>query len=427
MARTSWLRGLARAWARLPIRPRGLVLAGLSAASLWVWGYGALDLVALTLGVAGAGLLVVAGAAALAIAWRVRRALRSAAPAGPAGRIEAEAPLDTGFEVPLPRFLPLVAVGWSWEEPEGVECRARAESRRAAERIVAHARGEVDRIVRGFEVSDVFGLWRLGWRHRAPASLRILPAPRSLRRLDLSRSLRAGDALAHPAGRPEGDRLEIRRYVPGDPARHILWKVWARTGRLNVRLPERSLEEARHTFAYLMAAPGDEPAAAAARVAVETGALGDEWTLGADGTDEPVEDRDAALAAIARSGNVAARRSRGGLARFLARAAGAGALRCIVFAPAGPGPWVGEALAAAGAGTRLRFVLGTEGVVPDAGRAPLWRRALFTAPARTGQPASELAELTARLTAEGHDVTVVDRASGRSFAAAGASLLRRSA
>jgi hypothetical protein len=421
------LTALARAGARLPIRPRGLVVAGLSAASLRVWGYGALDLVALTLGLAGAGLLVAAGVSVFAVAWRVRRGLVRAAPGGPSGRLEAEAPFDTGFEVPLPRFLPLVVVGWRWEEPPGVECRSRAEGRHAAERVTAHARGEIARVVRGFEVADVFGLWRWRWRHLTPVSLRILPAPRSLRRLDLSRSLRAGDSLAHPAGRPEGDRLEIRRYVPGDPARHILWKVWARTGRLNVRLPERSLEEARHTFAYLVAAEGDEPAAAAARVAVETGALGDEWTFAADGTDEAAVARDPALVAIARSGNAPARSRRGGLEAFLARAAGEGARRCIVFAPARPGPWVGEALAAAGAGLRLCFVLGTEGAALEGERAPLWRRALFTEPPRTGQTPGELSELTGRLAADGHDAIVVDRASGRSFGVSGASLLRRSA
>jgi hypothetical protein len=426
MASISWT-ALARAGARLPLRPRGLVVAGLSVASLRLWGYGALDLVALTLGLAGAGLLAVAGVSAVFVTWRVRRALARTAPGGPSGRLEAEAPLDTGFELPLPRFLPFVSVDWRWHEPPGVACRSRVAGRRASERVTAHARGEIARIVRAFEVADVFGLWRFGWHHGVSVSLRILPAPRALRRLDLSRSLRAGDALAHPAGRPEGDRLEIRRYVPGDPARHILWKVWARTGRLNVRLPERSLEEARHTFAYLVAAEGDEPAAAAARVAVEAGALGGEWTLGADGTDQPAADREAALAAIARSGNAAARRRRGGLAAFLARAAGEGALRCIVFAPALPGPWVDEALAAAGAAPPLCFVLGTEGVVREAAPAPLWRRALFTAPPRGGPAPGDLSPLLARLAAHGHDAIVVDRASGRSFGVSGASLLRRSA
>jgi hypothetical protein len=176
-----------------------------------------------------------------------------------------------------------------------------------------------------------------------------------------------------------------------------------------------------------VAAAGDEPAAAAARVAVETGALGEEWTFAADGTDAPAADRETALAAIARSGNVAARSRRGGLAAFLARAAGQGALRCIVFAPARPGPWVGEALAAAGAGPRLCFVLGAEGAAHAAAPAPLWRRALFTTPPHTGPALGELSALTARLTADGHDAIVVDRASGRAFGVSGTSLLRRSA
>ena len=132
-------------------------------------------------------------------------------------------------------------------------------------------------------------------------------------------ALASGEGIAHPAGRPEGDRMEMRRYVPGDSPRHILWKAFARSRPLEVRTPERSVQRARRTLAYLVAGPDDEAAAAAARVALESSALGEAWLFGADGTDAPTDRLDAALRAIARSAG--AREPAGdpiaGLRRFL--------------------------------------------------------------------------------------------------------------
>ena len=50
----------------------------------------------------------------------------------------------------------------------------------------------------------------------------------------------------------DGDRIELRRYVPGDSARFIHWKVFGRTRKLMVRVPERALSRARRTVGVLV-------------------------------------------------------------------------------------------------------------------------------------------------------------------------------
>ena len=76
-----------------------------------------------------------------------------------------------------------------------------------------------------------------------------LPRLAGLSRMPALSSLASGDAAPHPMGLEDGDRLELRRYMPGDPARFIHWKVLSRTRRLMVRTPERALSLARRTAA----------------------------------------------------------------------------------------------------------------------------------------------------------------------------------
>ena len=77
----------------------------------------------------------------------------------------------------------------------------------------------------------------------------------------------------HPSGQPEGDRMEIRPYAPGDSVKNIIWKVYARSRQLNVRLPEHSVFQSKKTLAFLLTSENDEAAAAVARVALQSGAL----------------------------------------------------------------------------------------------------------------------------------------------------------
>src|SRR5262245_27085147 len=361
----------------VPVTPRGLLVAALCAASLRVYGYGSLDLVVFALAVSGLALLAFAMTLVSASAFYLRRADRSE-PARLAARLEADRPLATGYSLTSLERVPLATLDWSWRRPAEVRTRVRAEAGRASEEVTPTRRCEASAVARRFRVADAFGLARVAWEREAPASFVVLPAIRGLRRLTWLQALASGEGIPHPAGRPEGDRMEMRRYVPGDSVRHILWKVFARTRQLEVRMPERSVHRARRTLAYLVAGPDDEAAAAAARVALESCALGEAWLFGADGTEAPTDRLDAALRAIARSAGAApdpGGDALRGLRRFLAAARSDGSAHCVVFAPASRLAGASALAAAARAG-------GARATLVFARAARLRRRR----PARGGAP-----------------------------------------
>lgn len=408
---------------------RGAILAAVSGLCLWLYAFGHLDLVLYVVGITGIALLAVAslvvGAAALWLRRRVPAAPDGARLETPAGvrRVEAEVPVRTGWAVPALTWLPLVKVRWEWLAPADVEVRARPVDKVLREEVVARRRGHAPQVRRRLTVEDVFGLTRVSWVDVQPSPVTVLPFRGQLKHMPVIQSMTGAEGLPYPTGAPEGDRMEIRRYTPGDSVRHILWKTYARTRQLNVRLPERTIERTRKTIAYLLAGPDDEAAAAAARVALEAGALGDEWTFGADGTDGSTEDLETALEAIARSGSFTAgdpsangnRRSGSGLGAFLREVGNQGEAHCIVFAPSCTGPWTADVLEAVrdypGA---LSFVLGTDGVRRDTAR-PLWHRLLFAAEAPRGTRLEELGTLLRRLGTAGCPSLVVDRVTGRAF------------
>ena len=134
----------------------------------------------------------------------------------------------------------------------------------------------------------MLGLARFGLYHEDPSALTVVPHAGGLSQMPLLISMSGGDEIPHPMGVADGDRVELRRYAPGDPARFIHWKAFSRTRKLMVRVPERALSRARRVVAYQVAGPDDEASAAAAKVAAESGSLGGEWIFGADGSGEAV-------------------------------------------------------------------------------------------------------------------------------------------
>jgi len=407
---------------------RGLTLGLLCGLAFWLYGYGRLDLIAFVLGAAGLALLLITSAITSGAALLLRRRLdafandpahlsRSASPrTGPGRGLEAGERITTGLVLPALDRVPLLDVELFWSWPDDCETRLKSAPEGLSEEVIPHRRCEVDRVERAFVVRDVFGLSRIAIARGSTTSLRVLPHPGRLRYAPIVPSFAAAEGIPHPAGTPEGDRMEIRRYVPGDSPRDLLWKTYARTHQLNVRRPERSIDRLTRTVAYLVAGEEDEAAAAAARVALETGALGREFRFGADGTRGSVERIGEALQAIARSGSLAPRTATG-FPGFLREVGRKGQTHCIAFVPGEPGEWLEPvARAAAGAAAPVSFVVATDGVARTRRASePRWWRWLFETADVAGTPISQLDQVVNALATTGASVTVVDRSTGKSW------------
>lgn len=398
-----------------PWTPLGLLVGGLSALSLWHFAYGKLDLVVLVLGYGAAGLVALASAftlsATIGVKWVLHRR-RVAASDAKELAFETARFVPTDFVMPSFRFVPLVRLRWSWESPAEFEVTSESVLGNARERVRTRARGEHRGVSRRVVIEDVFGLTRMAVRTRDPeVRLEVSPHAGKLGRLPRLLAFSGGSDWPHPMGVDEGDRMELRRYAPGDPARFIHWKIYGRTRKLVVRMPERALERAERTIAYLVTGPHDEASAAAARVAIDGGALGDDWSFCTDGagsTGRVLEAR----AAIVRS---AAHRATGGagLERFVREEERRGPVSLVVFVPAAPGPWIERVLPTLSVRRgRARVVIGVDGLASD-GAPSLLKRALMRRRAPVATPSEGLDAVLAALSSSRADVVVVDRESGR--------------
>jgi len=419
-ARSGWrtrARKLARRVEKIaaaaPITVRGLLLIGLAGLALWLFGFGSLDLLLFVIGVAGLALF---GIAALLISgvsiWLARLARERR---GEQNDFECGSLLRTGFRLPALRWCPLVQISWSWATPQRVSVTPRLLGNSLYEEVVARHRALQPALTRRFSVQDPFGLCRTSWELEQPGEVLLLPDVGRLRQSSMIPSLAPADGNPNPAGAPEGDRMEIRPYVPGDSVRNIVWGWYAKTRQLVVRTRERSIDRSRRIVAYLVAGEGDEPAAAAARVALEQGALGDEWAFGADGTPGMQTTLEDALRAVARSGSLGSE-PRCGLQEFMRQASVEGDVHCIVFAAAAGGPWVKSVLAAMREfPASMSFVLGTDGI-NRARVQGLWRRLVLLDATQQGTPAESVGALVRLLSHGGARVVVADRINGRYYA-----------
>lgn len=404
-----------------PLTNLGLVIAGVAALVLWLFALPRVDYVLQLVCAMALAMVALAVIAVLPGAWWVAKVVRertghAAAPV----LIEAQRGFAMLLRMPAFRALPLIDLRWSWIEPEGFVVELQREGGEITERVEALERADVEQIVRRFVVEDAFGLARITFQRSERRGVRVLPYTGKLNSAPMLRSHAGGDELPHPLGVAEGDRVDMRHYVPGDPLRLALWKVYARTGELMVRTPERAISPSWRIVAYLPAAEGDEPAAAAARVALSAGLFGEGWRFSADGANRIAEDRDSAIALA-----ISSRRARGtaegdaaGLGGFLDAAGEAARTRLILFLPATPGPWLDTVTQAlrrwSGAVTAI---VATDRVIergPEQRFDRLLRLPGGTEPDRFVETAPEALDQTIRtLSAAGAYVVAVERPTGR--------------
>lgn len=384
--------------------------------SLWAFaGFGLWrqDLILFIVGLVGLTLSLWCLLATVIGALRVFIALRDPPPA-PTMEIECGRPARLPFSAPSLWGLPFITVDWRWQSPSVDFSRTDGH-----DRIVPGRRGVVSQIVREVEIGDVFGVALVRFRHIQPASMRFVPSTGALRDVQVVHGLAGGEQLGHPEGEPVGDRIDMRRYGEGDPIRYVLWKVYARRRELMVRTPERAFSPARQTIAYLVTGPDDPAAAGAARVAVESGAMGQDWSLGVDGASQIAESAPQAMDLIVRSAETAANDGGSGLHSFLRAADVQTGRRAMVFVPAKPGPWLDRVAAAAG-DERLEFFVCVDGVSRKKPRTSLLKRWLFELDSVADRPQTDwegLQTVLRELHQSGGRITVVDRAAGRVFPA----------
>ena len=405
-------RALRRAADLWPLTGLGMALAIVAAVALFSFGFEKLDLVLLVVGYGGVGLLVISTlSVALAAFWLWLR-LRRASFRWSASTFETQTPMPTGFFGSSVWWVPLVQVRWTWVSPYGAFVEPVSSRGRLQETVTLQRRGIFASVRRRVTVQDAFGLSRIAFEHHQGGPIEVLPHLGGIRRLPVLTSLTGGEEYPHPMGLEDGDRVELRRYVPGDSARFIHWKVFGRTRKLMVRVPERALSRARRTVAYLVTGPHDEAAAAAARAAIEEGALGNDWKFAADGSEQATSEREEALREVMASSSFAGR-SGSGLRRFLAEVDPQGPAALVVFAPPTVGPWLEQLRAVTSRRYgRVRVVIAVDAIHES--RAPSrWKRWLLTPRVSTGVARADLEQVGRVLGQLRCEVVVVDRVSGR--------------
>lgn len=428
-------RGLGRARELIPLTNLGLLVLAGCALAFEYFALPKLDYVVRLVSLLGMALVAVAMVAVIIGAILVHRTVKKKLTHAPKTiSFEAKHPY-AGMSMPSWRFLPLIEVSWTLIEPEDFDIELVKERAELREMFTTSSRNAATRLERRFVIEDGFGLARIVLRRKEDVALRVLPWVGELEHAPMLRSLAGGDDLPHPLGELTGDRVDMRRYVAGDPLKLALWKIYARTGVLMVRTPERAIAPSVRVAAYLPAAIGDEPPAAAARVAVENNLLGEGWVFSADGANRSADDVESAFSLIAasRSARGTEQGDAAGLARFLESTAEREAMRVILFVPARTGPWIDRTVAAVKKlGATVSVLIVTDGVDEEVVKEKPMDRFLKIpeAPvphADSRTTSAELATVARAFLAlgSGAQVMALDRTSGRALPVGSKSAARR--
>jgi len=394
-----------------PLTVLGVLLAVAGYLAYFVYGTDKVDFIVMGIGIV---LLALVGLSLVAVllSWPLVHALLGKSSGLPES-LTVGVPSETGFRpIRLP-WLPFVQIGFVWEDPAEVELEVRKVDGRWVEVVTPLERGRFTHVTRRFTLRDIFGFAELRFSHRWQTPLRIQPVPG---RADLTLAIRRAteDGYSHPSGQPLGELVDMRRYAPGDPVRHILWKVFARSRRLMVREPERAIAPKPAMVGFFVAGPADEPSASTARLFLEKGMLGSDFVFAAEGANHPTSNVAEAVEQVIES-----RSFRGsgadGLAPLL-RSVDRGRLdNLVVFAPGRDGAWVEKLISAA---RRLPMppmvVMTVDGPIDQARRSRL-ARALFRTEDDGDESVRALRDLPKvydRLRAAGMELKVLHRGAG---------------
>ena len=390
-----------RRLALVPIRLRGLVLGAAGAYLAFAYGAREADYVLYAAGIVAMALVALCMVCVLLAALRVRLALRHV-DAGIATELETGRETHTEF---LFRWLgawPLVDARIAWPGVAHVALDGQREV------VTPHARGRHERLIRRFTIEDMFGLCAVSFSVGWTVAYRVVPASAATGP-ELVAGYRSGDAFSHPSGRAEGDLVEMRAYGHGDSMRHILWKTFARSRRLLVRMPERAIAPSPTTCAVLITGPGDEPTCGVARFYLERGHFGTDFVFFADGCAGAAQTVDAAIDQIVDSAKAASTALDHAEQLDPTRLAA-----CVLFAPAIDGPWRDRVVAfARRIGASPTVIIGVDGNPTERTRSLAARLITADPPLDVdAQAYARIATLREALESEGLRVQLVHRTQG---------------
>lgn len=328
----------------VPLAPAGLLVLIAASAAIYFRGLARLDLVALAAGIGVICILALAMITVVVVFFLSGRRLDALDQPSSLELVSGKE-VFSGFSVPMWTFVPLLQWNWNVQDIEA-DTKVEYLEGRLREHLTCRRRGLLSALSRKFTLSDTLGLVSMSWTRTLNQSVRILPHPGKLDQPDILLSLVSGEDISDPRGDPTGDRVDMRQYQRGDPMKFILWKVYSRSGRVMVRVPERALAARPRACCYLLSGPLDEPSAAIARVLLEYRMLGEGWRFGADGRSAHTGATEEALNRVAESGNVSDTSTRG-LVAFMAQAEQEGFGFCLILAPPGDADYAKSVLDAA--------------------------------------------------------------------------------
>lgn len=308
----------------------GVVLLVGAILGTWFIGVGHTDLVALVGGFALTAFLMLTVVLVMGGALLLKRGVQKCAASGTL-KSTVGRKSETEFSPKLPTWLPFLQFEWHWTGPDSPEVTVATKNGGWKESIQAIRRGEFHNVERRLVVRDSLHIAEISWRWSQEQHVLIYPASGHGQQLALLNNLVSGDEISDPRGERGGDRVDVRQYTKGDTPRTILWKVFARTRKLMVKIPERSVSARPRLCCYLVATYGDEPAASLGRDLLEQGFLGDGWRFGADGTPTYSDTKPDSILAIARSGPSSVRTEPSEINTFLQQAAQNGYGGCFVL------------------------------------------------------------------------------------------------
>jgi hypothetical protein len=328
--------------------------------------------------------------------------------------IEAGTTTRTGLGFGRLSLIPLLHFRVEWREPRNVHATLVGTRAGYQEQIVPRQRGLADRIVRRYIIGDWLGLSRVRFDRRTERPARVLPWCGNAATFELVQQLRPGDILGHPEGQPVGDLVESRRYVSGDPLKLVLWKVYARTGQMLVRTPERAVAPTQRMLAYFVPAEGDEACAGIVRAALEAGLLGPEVIFMAEGAEGPATSPATGVDQLIRSINF---RHSGGSAldRFLVRGETVGTSSAFIFVSPRVGAWLDRVCHVLKAHQGpFHAIVGVDEIGARSDSST-WRRVLWRAADERVADPSDLSQIRQRLAKSGVRVSVISRMTGETL------------